>query len=510
MKLDIKRSWLIFTFILLTVLTGLAQVQQPERYEVVLENFDEFFEVISAEEEGVIIFRETREKSREGRQWEIIRLDTTLTEIWKKNQYFKFEYHFVGYAHSAGKFHMLFKDGKTYGKHLQLFVFDLNSEHFHQYTIENLFEIDLTHFEVTSQAAILGGYYNLKPVVIHFDLSEQKAKVLPAVYNNRTELIQIKINKDDTYNIVVSGRTFDKKLTLAMKTYSPDGEIQKDIALEPEGDKNIIFGRSAESAKSNQLLAGTYSNRRSDYSRGLFIANLNQEEEQNINYYNYADLKNFFNYMKIKREKRVRERITRKKISGKKLKFNYRLLVHDIIQLDDSFIMLGEAFYPKYSSTQRLDSWDIGGNEPNYFNRYGNIYLEGFRYTHAVVIGFDNNGKLLWDNSFEITDVTSYSLEQYVNVSVKDERIVLFYVHDNVIRTKIIKGSEVLDGKSFDNIRLSFEDDAINSKTAELNGLEEWYDDKFFAYGVQRIKNLKDTGVKLNRKVFYINKIVYQ
>ncbi len=495
-----------------------AQVYQPSRFEITLKSNDNYFDVLSAEQNGIIIFRETRERSREGNQWEIIKLDSNLVESWKNYPYFKFEYKYTGYAYADGKFYLLFKDGKSGNKNLQLFVFDLKGENWHQYTIENLFVIDLTHFEVTSNAAILGGYYNLKPVVIHYDLFEQKSKILPSVYNNRTELVQIKINDDDTYSILVNERTKDKRLTLGIKSYSPNGEIIINSSLEPEGDKNIIFGHSATTSSQIQLLAGTYSNRRSNYSRGLFIARIKENGEQNINYYNYADLKNFFSYMKAKRENRVKERINRKKIKGKKLKFNYRLLVHEIIQLDEYYIMLGEAFYPKYSNmssrTGSVYNGEFQSRSPFYqrnpYNHYGNMSLEGYRYTHAVVIGFDNNGKLLWDNSFEINDVLSQSLDQYVNVSIEEDKIVLLYLHENTIRSKIIRGAEVIEGKSFDNIKLNFQDDVVNNKTAELNGLEKWYDDKFFAYGVQRIKNLRDTGVKLNRKVFFINKLVYQ
>jgi len=495
---------------------GFAQVHQPSRFEITLKNNDNYFDVLSSEENGVIIFRQTRERSKEGNQWEIIKLDTNLVESWKKFPYFKFEYQFAGYAYADGKFHLLFKDAKSGYKHLQLFVLD--GENWHQYTIENLFVIDLTHFEVTSNAAILGGYYNLRPVVIHYDFFEQKSIILPSVYNNKTELVQIKINDDDTYSILVNERTKDKRLTLGFKSYSPNGEIFINSSLKPEGNKNIIFGHSSRTTSQNQLLAGTYSNRSSNYSRGIFIASLKENGEQSINYYNYADLRNFFSYMKVKREKRVKERINRKKIKGKKLKFNYRLVVREIIQMDDYYIMLGEAFYPKYSNTGSRTGYVYNGKfqsrSPFYqripYNHFGNMSLEGYRYTHAVVIGFDSSGKLLWDNSFEITDVLSQSLDQYVNVSVEEDKIVLLYVHDNTIRSKIIQGTEVIEGKSFDNIKLKFQDDAVNNKTAELNGLEKWYGDKFFAYGVQRIKNLRDTGVKLNRKVFFINKLVYQ
>jgi len=511
--MKLPRSGVLITVVVILFISsrGFAQVHQPSRFEITLKNNDNYFDVLSAEENGIIIFRETRERSREGVKWEIIKLDSNLVESWKKFPYFKFEYRFTGYAYADGKFHLLFKDAKSGNKHLQLFVFDLDGENWHQYTIENLFVIDLTHFEVTSNAAILGGYYNLRPVVIHYDFFEQKSIILPSVYNNKTELVQIKINDDDTFSVLVNERTKDKRLTLGFKSYSPNGEIIINSSLKPEGDKNIIFGHSSRTTSQNQLLAGTYSNRRSEYSRGIFIASLKENGEQNINYYNYADLRNFFSYMKVKREKRVKERINRKKIKGKKLKFNYRLLVHEIIQLDDYYIMLGEAFYPKYSNAGSRTGYVYNGKfQSRAFNRYGNMYLEGYRYTHAVVIGFDNNGKLLWDNSFEINDVLSQSLDQYVNVSIEEDKIVLLYLHENTIRSKIIRGAEVIEGKSFDNIKLNFQDDVVNNKAAELNGLEKWYDDKFFAYGVQRIKNLRDTGVKLNRKVFYINKLVYQ
>ena len=116
---------------------------------------------------------------------------------------------------------------------------------------------------------------------------------------------------------------------------------------------------------------------------------------------------------------------------------------------------------------------------------------------------------MLWDNSFEINDITSYDLKQYVEVDPQEDEIVLLYNYENVIRSKLIKDEEVVEGKSFDDINLKFGDDKIENNDSEFGGLESWYKDRFYAYGVQRIKNLKDSGVKLNRKVFFINKILY-
>ena len=86
----------------------------------------------------------------------------------------------------------------------------------------------------------------------------------------------------------------------------------------------------------------------------------------------------------------------------------------------------------------------------------------------------------------------------------------LLYVYENEIRTKIIEGNEVVEGKTFNELKLSFDDDEVSNVESEYGGLEKWYDGHLFAYGIQKIKNMKDDGVRLNREVFFINKIVYQ
>jgi hypothetical protein len=211
--------------------------------------------------------------------------------------------------------------------------------------------------------------------------------------------------------------------------------------------------------------------------------------------------------MKASREKRVRERIARKKIKGKKLRFNYRLLVHEIIDTEDGFIMLGEAFYPKYSSRGSM-GYEAVLNPMT--GNYLGMYLEGYKYTHAVVIEFDEKGRIKWDNSFEITDVLTSNLNQFVNATVEGDNIVLLYLFENIIRSKIIQGDQVLEGKSYEDLRLKYENDQVRNSDVEFGGIEKWSDDTFVAYGVQRIRNMKDSGVDLNRRVFFVNKLIYK
>jgi hypothetical protein len=157
--------------------------------------------------------------------------------------------------------------------------------------------------------------------------------------------------------------------------------------------------------------------------------------------------------------------------------------------------MLGEAFFPKYAYVNGLSQTRI---------------LIGYQYTHAVVIGFDKNGKLIWDNSFEVNDIITNSLNQYVKIQAQEDKIYLQYVYENEIRSKIIKDSEIIEGKAANEVKLKFDDDILRNTEFESSQLDYWYDDKLFVYGVQQIRNYSQSKENANRRVFFINKVDYK
>ena len=111
-------------------------------------------------------------------------------------------------------------------------------------------------------------------------------------------------------------------------------------------------------------------------------------------------------------------------------------------------------------------------------------------------MGFDLNGKLLWDNSFEINDVRTFTLEQFVKLEVQQDRIALLYLFDNELRTKIIKNNEVLEGKTIEPIKTMRKMNIVKKDQTDFNKLDYWYSDFFFAYGVQEITNPRNRQTK--------------
>lgn len=501
---------LLVSMSMLIHLESAAQIEQPVRYEVELESDDDFFNVMSVEEYGIVMTRKIQDVFEKGKSpWQFVALDTSLYERWSTEVYIDFNYELRGFDHVGNRAYYLFKYPQYRPGGDIIIEIDATTGVYEQYLVNMTLDFQLTEFEVIENSAVFGGYVNMRPTVVQYFFKEGRTKVYPGLYYDRSRLLQVDVNNNrGIITIISSIRTFDKKNTIAIRKFDKTGEMLENLDLEPREKTSLIDARNITVDNNTDILAGTYSGKNIKYSRGIFLAYIDEEGEEVINYYNYGELDNFFSYMKVRKEKRVKERIERKKIKGKKLKFNYRLLVHDIIPFGDHYILLGEAYYPKYNNYSAY-----GGFYSYYpsssFSGYERYYFEGYQYTHAVVIGFDDQGKLLWDNSFEINDAMSYNLRQFVHVDPRKDKIVLLYNYENVIRSKLIEGDEVIEGKSFNDISLKFQDDVVKNNESEYGGLEKWYKDRFFAYGVQKIKNMKDAGVKLNRKVFFINKIIY-
>jgi hypothetical protein len=496
-----------------------AQVQQPRRIEIEMGEDDNRFKVVSAEEEGLVAYREVRNtETRLERKWEIYHLDTLLEVVSQDYYFIDLRYVNIGYEYSNGYFYMLFQQNVDSPRaDLYLLRVSLLNRTSETFLIRRDFPLEISFFEVVNDLVIFGGYSNSRPAVICYEFGRNQPLVLPGFYGERSELLQVETDDQlGVFSVLSAFRTPDGRRSITLKTFDDRTNILKNITLQPSNERSLLYGRAVSLSNDNSLVAGTFTRRRSDMSRGLFLARIAPDGQHVINYYNFADLKNFFSYMKARKQMKIQEKIERKKVRGKKIRFSYRLLVHDILERDNNFIMIGEAFYPKYSNAPLY-----GYGSGYYSTPYSYMAFEGYKYTHAVVIGFDDRGRLLWDNSFEINDIISFNLEQYVHLIAGGDRSVLLYLYDNVIRSKIIEGTNVLEGKSFDDLRLNFQDDVISDERegpgswrgfrgSEFSGLRSWYGSNLYAFGTQKIKNLRDEGVKLNREVFFVNKISYE
>jgi hypothetical protein len=76
--------------------------------------------------------------------------------------------------------------------------------------------------------------------------------------------------------------------------------------------------------------------------------------------------------------------------------------------------------------------------------------------------------------------------------------------------SKIIQGTEVIEGKTEDTMKGKFEADEIVKNSTTNHHIEYWYGKHLLSFGVQDLKNVTTPYVPMNRKVFFINKITFQ
>jgi len=488
-----------------------GQVAQSSRFEIPL--FDAHsrpYDIAQLGTGGLMIYGTVVADGEEA--IELIRLDTSLTERWRG--YIKLERPsaILMTETNGGRVLFLMKDRFAKTADFTLVVIFTDTGSYSVHNIPSQIPFNPTHFLVSGSSVLIGGYFNYRPLVLHFNFIEGKARILPGFFNEPGELNQLTANADGTFDVVVCAKNYDRRKSLWIRNYDVRGDLVKSVVLSPGDDRHLIFGRVVRSPEGEQMVCGVYG-RHIEYSRGLFLATIDPYGEYSIKYYNYAELHHFFNYMKAKREKRVKERIERRRIKGKKLRFNYRIMVTEVLPYGNQFIMLGEAFYPHYSYAGSGAAFGRVAYSARQFGTpltRGDLIFDGFQYTHAVVVGFDQSGKLVWDNSFEINDVRTLQLQQFVKAAPEKDRIVLLYLFDNAIRSKIIKEKEILEGKAFDQLKMKFSDDIVLAKDTESSILEHWYGNVFYATGIQQVRNVQDSGVQLSRRVFFINKIEYK
>ena len=478
----------------------LGQLEQTLRLEIKTNpNGQEKYEVVPLGKDGVLLTVKKEEYFGDAAEtWTFINYNADLKEAWRTTLNLDFGYRAVRYYQTKGFLYWLFMETET--DNIQVLKMELATGETDVTKGKTLTQLDVQHFKLLGNTAYLGGSYHGRPLVVAFSLFDRSVKVLPGLYANNAEINNLEIDEaNQRVNVVVY--TFKKsKCQFEIKTYSKESKLLKNNRLSNERN-SLISGRIIPIEGEGALLVGNYSQGCTQYSQGLYFSKLDDQETTKIQYVEFSELENFFNYLKPKHKQRMLERIVKKKEIGKEIKLRYRMLVHNVIKTNDEYVLVAEVFYPQYRISNNMN--DMGVSNARTFNVKNG---DGYRYTHALVCGFDGNGKLLWDNCFGIQDLSSNDLMEMVQVSQQGNALVLAYPQDGEIHTEVIERNKVV--KEPENFKIKTNSDSEKVLYNEDAMLTAWYDRYFLAYGIQKI--VSERGGAGGREVFYLNKISYK
>jgi hypothetical protein len=511
------------TIYLMFPLLLLGQLVQSERFEMEFNNNEDYFNVINIGPQGLMLFRELRNKSgfREN-TWEIIQIDTTFQEVWRTEMTIDTKFRMTGYDFRDHSFYLLFSKGERFPDVLQLFRFNLNTQSNTRFEIKNEVRLELSHFIVVETQAILGGHANSRATVLMYDMEEDRTKILPGFFNKESKIIELKPNVNGSFNVLLREKDALNEWQLTFKSFDPWGELIFEDNIKSENPKISFLSGTTNSFQTNDLIVtGNYGPHNGKMSSGIYFLKLDPSGRQNIRYIDFGAMEHFFDYMKPKRKERVLRKIRQKKSEGKRDYFKSYLVIQNIVEREHDYLLHLEVFNPSESHNQGAyrpyyDPYFMGypyGVGPMPMRYMGPPYppygmgpqpgTPRLKFYQANVLAVNKNGELLWDNAMQLENMETPGMDQITDFIFDKDLITFIYKKDDKLYYQQTLQLEKIGDKKEEPIYSEYPSDRIKN-TLDEGGVRYWYGKYLYAWGYQRIGRAGDEKTK---NVFFINKL---
>jgi len=515
----------LFTLIFVLLIGfGYAQKLDAVRFEVSSDLDGEQFHVEPMGVDGLLIFYESNEVSKEDlRKWYFGLFDTNLKQLWLKFVPLNDKIEFITSREVDGQLHMLFKNvsmGRNdYGLY-DIVTYDKRKKTFSRISGSIPIKSEVAGFDVIGNTACLA--LNLKkretdlvfislstgdvnPIHIGID-TPGIIESLYADIENRLFYVSIKQNRD---------RRYIKEYLLS---YTIDGKAKGEVLI---GDNEALkYFREyvfVPSSKNELLILGTYNivtGRTLSFkdievgndvkSAGLFFLKIIDGKQELLQYYDFMNLDNISGAI-LPDNFRANKVVQDTGSSTKKntmVSASFNLNKPKVFRANNGvYIFSVEVYQPYYKTETRMDYDFYGRPYPYTYNVFS-----GYDFYDAIIAGISNDGVLLWSNDFPINDLLTYSTNRISTIFEDESLITLAYVNNGNVVSQTIDGPADID-RSEMKIGTNFPQDRIAQD--ENNHIVSWYGDYFLIYGYEKVKN-RTLDDQSTRAIFYANKIAYK
>lgn len=392
----------------------------------------------------------------------------------------------------------------------------------------------ITDFLVYKKRVITGGRINNHPLVmLQAFKNETTPVVLPSISQVDAELIDILVDpKFDNLYVVLDKTKPISQQAIYINRYDADGNIISNSEIPFSNEYNMLSYRVIPTDKENNLMIyGTYGLGNDTGTQGVYNFRLENGSLIDNRFYDFSYLKNFFNYLPANAQKRRLRKIEKQQDNGKRMRHRYKCFIHPLQVTEDRVIFTLETY--DATADFRRTSWNMGNGygswaDPSlrrYMNTLGyygfmpmsfvsnrwrdrSNFPTTFDYKHAVVLGFNKEGQLLWDNSFNFIDGTesSFPIEQAQVATWNDSSLIIQMDEDvENLMFKVSALSEYQEEPDTLEIPIPIPGDEIYD--SEYGGILYWHDQSFISSGIRKIKNKQNR--QNDRHIFFLAKYAY-
>ena len=510
----------LLTYFILSVLTigGLYPQTGVMRVEKPAERESDLYELVPCGDHGALLVYETIEiLDVENKKWEFTWYDTNLVEQWVKDVPILFGTEFAGYELEEDKLVLFFlntRKVKSTPENFSIISIDLETFEFNTIKGEMSNKSEAAGFIVVDDvafAAVNADREDAELYLINMGDGSLQKNVLNVTDQNMIEHISYN-EYDNTVDVLVSNYVSKRKMALVVFTVNTQGKIVGSYELADVEDSEGRYPNTARTFRdvaNNLIVIGTYNtvparipgseDYDKDQAAGMFMARFEGEVQQFIKYTNFLELNNLHTGLSRKEYYRVQRRSMK---DGSEFSLNYSLLLHDIQKLDENYILLLESYYPDFKTVSDI-TYDYWGRPiPQTYTVF-----EGYRFISAIILSFSEEGDLLWDNSMEIYNISTFNLEKKVDYITDSTDVIMFFNEGGKVTYKAIDKDYSLTGLVHTELEKHYKGDKIQE--SGYDNMARWYDNNFICYGYQRIRN-NSLVDKNKRTIFYFSKLKFE
>ncbi len=296
--------------------------------------------------------------------------------------------------------------------------------------------------------------------------------------------------------------SYRKKIAeITAKIYTLEGKLKTSIVLNENGEHKISRIAGVNLSENEYAFSGTYG------SSYYVTTNVGMCYFRSVNgdikvsqYFNFLDFQNYLKFLPEKVQDKINKQKERKEARGKELTYTTGVITHPLIITKDGIVMLMECFYPTYRTVTTYSNGRMSTSQ----------VFDGYKYTHGVMVSISDEGKVLWDNIFELAlNHKPYFPRTFITVNedISKEINMVYSTGLNIYKKSISLNGQA---KSVEEKKIDITDKEGDKVKSSYSNVEHWYDNYFLMYGVQSIKNSeRDENGKKVREVIFMNKIEF-
>lgn len=354
---------------------------------------------------------------------------------------------------------------------------------------------------------------------LHFyDLTSDACRNVTPSSSSSFVLFQIEVFEKE-HCFVVAAKEFEDKryVSTSFMLYSPTGNLQGSYRY--ENISNAALGRMGFRFDENRnlLVVGTLE-RESGRKVKLEGVTENFDKESigvvwmrfisgtpDSHIYLFKDMPEIEHALTASDRVRVREERLKNqnKDNPQKGEIAFQLLTPRLVDFGDLTVFAVEAFVPYYHTETRMSYGYYG-----YYGGYPYTYtvFDGYDFFSEVLLAFDKDGHLQWQQSVKFDNALTYSLYPHASEGACFDELVVASPYRNKLRyTAFDAQGQPLMNQQSEKLDPTHGGDYVDDEY--FAQITRWYGNCFLIFGSQIIQNASHP--KPRRTVYYLQKVQY-